>query len=81
MPSGSDAQPRESERRLEIARMVATSWSDAAMRWGSLPMEGRVCAHPLACVLAALDGETDPVELGIGAEDAMFEAIQKAARE
>lgn len=69
----------EDRRRVEIARLVATSWRDAAMRWGDLPMEGRVSAHPLACVLCALEGETDPLELGISPTDPAYEAIRAAA--
>lgn len=46
------------------ARFVATHWRDAILR---LPPEDicRAYSHPLAMVLAALDGETDPLQLGI----------------
>lgn len=70
-----DVQDVMSGRRLAVARLVTKSWSDAAMRWGSIPMEGRTSAHPLGCVLAALDGETDPIELGIAPTDDYYEPI------
>lgn len=52
------------EERLAAARFVAEHWRDAFM---TLDGPARVGCHPLAMVLAALDGETDPVELGIAA--------------
>ena len=45
------------------ARFVATYWRDAYM---SLPGPSRIGCHGLAMVLNALDGETDPVRLGLG---------------
>lgn len=54
-------------RELDAARIVATYWRDHMMDGGDLT---RFAAHPLAMVLAALDGETDPVQLGVDAESA-----------
>jgi hypothetical protein len=52
------------ERRATTrnARIVAEYWRDEMMQAGDTL---RVCAHPLACVIGALDGETDPVGMGI----------------
>lgn len=66
--------------RLEIAREVAVHWRDQAIRtWGDSPMPGRVAAHPLALVLDALDGQTDPAQLGVDpgspAEDSIRDLI------
>jgi hypothetical protein len=69
----------EERRRLKIVRLVAESWRDAAIEWGSLQMDGRTTAHPLALVLCALDGETDPIELGISPTDPAWDAIKAAA--
>ena len=52
-------------RTAEIAKVVADHWRRAALGWGDLMFPGRATAHPLFCVLAALDGETDPRHLGI----------------
>lgn len=49
-----------------IALAVATYWRDELMREDD---QLRVCAHPVACVIAALEGETDPRELGIPMEE------------
>lgn len=73
--------PSADGQRLQVARLVATSWRDAAVRWGSLQMDGRVTAHPLALVLGALDGETDPIELGISPTDPAWNAIKEVARD
>jgi hypothetical protein len=46
---------------LENARIVAEYWRDEMMASeGAL----RACSHPLACVIGALDGETNPIEMG-----------------
>lgn len=60
--SWSDMRRRlaEAEERLAAAEFVAEHWRAALVEWDS---SGR--AHPLCCVLAALDGETDPAELGL----------------
>jgi hypothetical protein len=47
--------------RLENARVVAEYWRDEMMSTDG-PL--RACSHPLAMVLAALDGETNPMEMG-----------------
>lgn len=54
-------------RASQIARLVADHWRRTAVDWGNQLMPGRVAAHPLCCVLAALDGESDPDQLGVGA--------------
>jgi len=61
---------------IRVARLVADHWRRAALDWGHESMEGRITAHPLCCVLAALDGETDPAELGVG-EGPDAEAIRE----
>lgn len=50
--------------RLNTARTVAAHWHQAAIDRGWAQT-----AHALACVLAALDGETDPNELGLDTPD------------
>lgn len=67
-------------RKVAIARLVAKAWSEAAINWGSLQMDGRMTAHPLCLVIAALDGETDPIRLGISPTDTAFEAIRMIRR-
>lgn len=59
-----------SRQRVEIACIVADHWRRAALDWGDQTMEGRVTAHPLCMVRAALDGETDPTMLGVDGVDA-----------
>lgn len=51
---------------LRAARFTATYWRDEIMARDELRRTGM--SHPLACVLAALDGETEPIELGIAQE-------------
>jgi len=50
--------------RLRYARAVATVWRDAGLRYLSRDPAWSLCTHPLNMVLAALDGETDPDQLG-----------------
>ena len=52
--------------RLRNARIVAEYWRDEMMKSGD-PL--RICAHPLAMVIGALDGETAPREMGIPDEE------------
>ena len=61
-----EAQRSAPGERERAARFVATYWRDAYMASDLLRRTGG--SHPLACVLTALNGETDPNELGI-AED------------
>lgn len=56
---------RQLRGRLAVTRLVVEHWRDAAFGWGDERMPGKVTAHPLALALAALDGETDPVALGV----------------
>jgi hypothetical protein len=53
--------------RLNTARFVADNWR-AHMVAADQPVA--IAAHPLCMVLAALDGETDPEQLGLDPEDA-----------
>ena len=55
------------------ARIVATYWRDHMMAEDGAALWG--CAHPLAMVLAALDGETDPVQLGVDPESEAAAAL------
>jgi hypothetical protein len=57
---------REAER-LRYAKAVATIWRDAVMAAPTLRETGM--SHPLAMTLAAFDGETDPVQLGVSEAD------------
>ena len=54
---GHDARLRA---RLDVARAVADHWRAVAVEHGWIE-----AGHALCCVLAALDGETDPTQLGI----------------
>ena len=63
------ASPRTAERtygphgingRLDTSRTVAAHWHQAAIDNG-----WTATAHALTCVLAALNGETDPTQLGL----------------
>jgi len=47
------------------AELVCDHWRKAALAWGDAPMPGRITAHSLGCVLAALRGESDPAQLGV----------------
>lgn len=54
------------DQRVNIARIVADHWRNAAMAHADDDMiPFRVMAHPLCMVLSALDGETDPNQLGV----------------
>lgn len=50
------------------ARWVADNWRKAAMKYGDDKIEWRTMAHPLCCVLAALDGGKRPADLGVDPE-------------
>ena len=54
---GHDARLRA---RLDVTRTVADHWRAVAVEHGWIE-----AGHALCCVLAALDGETDPSGLGI----------------
>jgi hypothetical protein len=58
----------EAEAALAVARarFVAEKWRDAIMASEELRRTGM--SHPVVMVLAALDGETDPVHVGLNAE-------------
>lgn len=58
--------------RLAAARFVAEHWRDAALGW-DLEDERIVGAvtHPLAMVLSAIEGEVDPVALGLSPDAAV----------
>jgi hypothetical protein len=55
---------------LAAARFVATHWRDAYLEQHRIDPSGQwaIGTHPLSLVLAALDGERDPVHLGLPAE-------------
>jgi hypothetical protein len=55
---------------LAAARFVATHWRDAYLEQHRTDPSGQwaIGTHPLSLVLAALDGERDPVHLGLPAE-------------
>ena len=57
--------------RLDTARRVAVHWRDAYLvnlRSGEGGTQWAIGTHPLNLVIDALDGETNPVELGVPAE-------------
>lgn len=57
---------------VAVSRRTADHWRRAAVRYG-----WETTAHPLCLVLAALDGETDPEQLGLSEEeDAATEITQ-----
>ena len=64
-------------QKLRVARFVADHWRKAM---ASSPGTS-FAAHPLCMVLAALDGETDPLECGIDfeAHDAFRAAVNGGA--
>jgi hypothetical protein len=63
------AESRPSDA-LAAARFVATHWRDAYLEQHRTDPSGQwaIGTHPLSLVLAALDGERDPVHLGLPAE-------------
>ena len=64
------AELNEARKVAKVTRLVAEAWRDAALQWPD-----PIVAHPLVMVLTALDGETDPVQLGIGADESAFGLI------
>jgi hypothetical protein len=68
LPSLLDRLER-AEAALRAARFVAEHWRDALMSSLDRFPNNAIGTHPLALVLAAMDGETDPVHLGLN-EDA-----------
>jgi hypothetical protein len=62
-----------------IARVVAEYWRSQAM--DSHDPSVRLLAHPLACVLDAFDGETDPRDLGVHPDHPAAAAIRALAAE
>lgn len=63
------------EERVRVARIVAEHWRAALVAMAETFPHLSGMAHPLCMVLAALDGEADPVQLGVG-EGADAEAIR-----
>lgn len=57
----------DAELRLARARFVAEHWHKAITSGGITDWQ-MWHAHPLCMVLAALDGEADPVQCGIDAD-------------
>ena len=64
--------------RLRAGLFVARHWRDAVMASDDLRRTGM--SHPIACVIAALEGETNPRELGLP-EDADAEFVAALDRE
>lgn len=54
--------PSDPAVTVEIAKIVADHWRRAAMGFGDTPIPGRIMAHPLCMVLAALDGKSARAE-------------------
>lgn len=48
---------------LVVARFVADHWRQVIL--DKFPSDSKWAAHPLCMVLAALDGETEPTQLGL----------------
>lgn len=53
------ADGQQTEGRLRVAEATARHWHRAALDRNDIPM-----AHAIACIGAALGGETDPGQLG-----------------
>ena len=53
------------EQTVTRARLVADHWRKGQLMAGEAHIPARLAAHPLCMVLAALDGETRPEQLGI----------------
>lgn len=70
------------EQRAAVARIVAEHWRDQVMAPGLRSREVRIrfVGHALALVLAALDGETDPAQLGINDGHVDAQRVREAAR-
>ena len=66
----------ELAEKAKVARAVAQVWLDVVMASDVLRSTGM--SHPLAMVLAAFDGETDPVHLGCH-PDALDNALREDA--
>lgn len=49
-----------------VARFVANHWLHQIL--DTFPPDCRWAAHPLSLVIGALDGDTDPVQLGLEPE-------------
>lgn len=67
------------ERKIRIAKVVAEHWSSAIMEGGHADEEfpWRTAAHPLGCVRAALDGESDPAQLGVVVDSDTAQTIRR----
>lgn len=65
--------------RVAIARVVAEHWRDWALN--QAPEGMRWAAHPLALVLSALDGVSDPVDLGVEADSPNAARIRALAEQ
>lgn len=59
--SADRAELQRLQQRLTVTTLVTVHWRNAMLAAEAT----RSFAHPLACVVAALSGETDPRELGI----------------
>jgi hypothetical protein len=55
----------DTDLKVVRARLVIEHWQAVALKWGSAPIDARTMAHPLACVLAALNGDKSPEDLGV----------------
>ena len=62
--------------RLRAAQFTAAHWHQAAINRGWAQT-----AHALTCVLAALDGETDPTQLGLDQPDDSTDKPEQAPHE
>jgi len=62
------------EQRLQAADFTASHWHQAAIDRGDIPS-----AHAIACIRAALNGETRPDQLGI--DDSLHDAFRIALQQ
>lgn len=62
------ARAEAAEAKVRAGRIVAEHWRDALMATAREHPENALGTHPVAMVLAALDGETDPTAVGIDPE-------------
>lgn len=74
------AEKPSPEERLRTAHIVAEYWHEALLDLGRKHLHLAGMAHPMGCVLAALNGETDPEELGVAADSAAALVLRALAR-
>lgn len=67
-------------QREAVAYLVADHWRTTMLTAPEADIPRRLMAHPLALVQAALNGETDPAQLGVDPESPTADLIREACR-